>query len=156
MDSAMPRIAAVTVERPSTLRFTWTDGEAGRADLAGWIATGGETLAPLKNPDLFAAARIGDYGAAVAWDDGDLAIDAVHLLELAAEQRPFGSAEAARWQQALGLSDGEAADFLHVPPSAWTAYKAGRSIPEAVGMLCRAAQRDPLLLQAHYRPRRAS
>src|SRR5947209_1469838 len=39
--------------------------------------------------------------------------------------------------------------------SAWNAYKAGAPIPAVVAMLCRAAQRDPILMQAHYRPRRA-
>jgi type IV secretory pathway TrbD component len=156
MNGTMPRIAAVSVEGPSALRVTWTGGGSDRAELAGWIATGGAVLAPLKDRNRFAEARVGEYGAAVAWDDGDLAIDAVHLLELAAEQRPFGSADAARWQEALELSDGEAADFLGVGLSAWTAYKAGRPIPEAIAMLCRAAQRDPLLMQAHYRPRKAS
>jgi hypothetical protein len=36
-------------------------------------------LARLNNSDLFGRARIADYGTAVAWDDDDLPLDAVHL-----------------------------------------------------------------------------
>jgi hypothetical protein len=57
-------------------------------DLTGWVATGGDVLAPLRDESVFARARIENYGAAVAWDDGDLAIDAVYLKKLAEEQRP--------------------------------------------------------------------
>jgi hypothetical protein len=32
---------------------------------------------------VFARARVENYGAAIAWDDGDLAIDAVHLKQIA-------------------------------------------------------------------------
>jgi hypothetical protein len=54
-----------------------------------------------------------------------------------------------------GLSNQEAAEFLRVSLSTWNAYKAGTStVPAAIGMICRAALRDPILLQAHYRPRK--
>ena len=38
-------------------------------------------LAPLRDATTFARAAVGDYGAAVTWDngEGDLAIDAYHL-----------------------------------------------------------------------------
>jgi hypothetical protein len=38
---------------------------------------------------VFARARVENYGAAITWDDGDLAIDAYHLKKLADEQKPF-------------------------------------------------------------------
>ena len=59
------------------------------------------------------------------------------------------------WQKAMALSNSEAADLLGISVSTWNAYKAGASIPGAIAMLCRAARRDPILMQAHYRPRRA-
>jgi type IV secretory pathway TrbD component len=55
----------------------------------------------------------------------------------------------------MSLSNNEAADLLGISASTWNAYKAGAPIPAAVAMLCRAAQRDPILMQAHYRPRQA-
>src|SRR5207248_2686715 len=95
-------------------------------------------------------------GAAVAWDDDDLRIDAVHLEQLAREQRPFGAREAAEWQHALQLSNHEAAALLGIAVSTWNAYKAQGNIPGQVAMLCRAARRDPIMMHAHFRPRRAA
>ena len=155
MTTPTPRIAAVTAEGQTALRLRWKGGGEAHAELVGWIATGGEVLAPLLASDLFRAPRIAEHGTAVAWgDDDDLMIDAVHLEQIAAEQQPFGAQEIAGWQEAMRLSNQEAAGFLGVSLSTWNAYKAGARIPTAVAMLCRAATRDPLLLQAHFRPRK--
>ena len=116
---------------------------------------GGDILARL-NSDLFGKAGIADYGAAVAWDDDDLRIDAVHLEQLAQEQRPFGAKEASKWQRMMQLSNQEAAALLGIAVSTWNAYKAQGNIPSGVAMLCRAARRDPIMMHAHFRPRRAA
>lgn len=156
MTETMPRISTVGAIAPGVLRVKWKDRAADRVNLSGWIATGGDILAPLREDDLFKNPYVSDYGASVAWgDDDDLRIDAVHLQQIAAEQRPFGGRDAAGWQKALGLSNNEAADLLGISASTWSAYKAGASIPSAIAMLCRAARRDPILMQAHYRPRKA-
>jgi hypothetical protein len=151
----MPRIRNVKAE-PPRLFVSWKGGGRDTIDLAGWIATGGDLLAPLASPGVFAAARVADYGAAVAWskDDGDLAIDAAHLELLAEEQKPFDKMFLVEWQETAGLSNREAADFLDVSVSTFDTYKAGAKIPAVVAMVCRAASRDPILLQAHYKPRR--
>jgi hypothetical protein len=88
MTDEFPRIEAVSVKQPATLRLRW-QGRRTRdsVDLTGWIATGGETLAPLREAPVFAKASVGNYGAAVVWDNGDLAIDAEHLKMLADEQK---------------------------------------------------------------------
>lgn len=157
MTKPLPRIAIVARTGPTILGVTWRDGPSDRVDLAGWIATGGDVLAPLRDAAVFATARLGDFGASVEWgpEDGDLAIDAHHLRQIADEQRRFGREEAAAWQAESGLSNQEAADFLGVSLSTWNAYKAGtNTVPASVSMSCRAALRDPILLQAHYRPRK--
>jgi hypothetical protein len=152
----MPRISAVGAVAPGVLKVKWKDRSSDRIDLSGWIATGGEILRMLRERDVFNRPRVSEYGANVAWgEDDDLRIDAVHLEQIAIEQRPFGAREASAWQKAMDLSNSEAADLLDVSASTWNAYKAGASIPGAIAMLCRAAQRDPILMQAHYRPRRA-
>ncbi|MEA2878803.1 MAG: hypothetical protein QOF14_3999 [Hyphomicrobiales bacterium] len=156
MDQTMPRISAVGAVGESVIKVKWKDRSSDRIDLSGWIATGGDILAPLHNGDVFKSPRVSEYGASVAWgEDDDLRIDAVHLEQIAAEQRPFGAREAAAWQKAMAISNSEAADLLGISVSTWNAYKAGASLPGAIAMLCRAARRDPLLMQAHYRPRRA-
>lgn len=157
MSEVLSRIKEVACSGRHVLDVTWRDGTSDRVDLSGWVATGGDLLEPLRGASLFAAARLGAYGASVEWGepDGDLAIDADHLHQIAEAQRPFERNEVAVWQARVGLSNQETAAFLSVSLSTWNAYKAGASkVPVRVGMLCRAALRDPILLQAHYRPRR--
>lgn len=152
----LPRIEAVTADGPSSLRIRWRGKRAADVvNLAGWIATGDELLAPLKDPAVFARAKIGSHGAAVEWDDGDLAIDAMHLRMIADEQRPFGNADVQAWQASMNLSNAEAADLVGVRVSTWATYRTTATIPQAVAITLRAALRDPLLLQAHLRPRTA-
>jgi hypothetical protein len=82
MMDELPWIESVSVVQPATLRLRWRGRRAGdEVDLTSWIATGGQTLAPLREAQVFAKAAVGNYGAAVVWDDGDLAIDAGHLAD---------------------------------------------------------------------------
>ena len=155
MASETPRIEKVSVIPPRTLRVKWRSRAAPDAvDLTGWIATGGDTLAALTGRDTFRRAEVGNYGTAVLWDEGDLAIDAAHLLVLAAEQREFSTDDARRWQKRIGLSNNEISDLLGISLSTWNAYKSGSSaIPQVIALACRAILRDPVIMQAHYRPR---
>lgn len=154
MSENLPRIESVAVPSGMILRIRWRGVRAAdTVDLTGWVATGGDVLAPLRDPSVFARARVENYGAAIAWDDGDLAIDAFHLKQIADEQKPFGPGDARRWQEQTELSNNEAATLIGVSLSAWNAYKAGASIPKPVAMLCRAILRDPVMMQAHLRPR---
>ena len=156
MPSQPPRLASVAVTSPATLTVTWDTGDAETINLAGWIATGGDLLATLGDATIFGTARVGDYGASVDWGgpDDDLAIDSVHLSRIAEEQRAFGRAQFLSWQDEMGLSNQEAADFLGIALSTLNAYRAGARVPQQTAMLCRAATRDPILMHAFYRPRR--
>jgi len=156
MTEALPRISGVVAASPLTLVVTWRDGRKDRIALDGWIGTGGDLLAPLSDWSAFSAPQVINYGTAVSWgDSNDLAIDAVHLRMIADDQKPFSGEDAANWQKQLGLSNNEAADLLGVALSTWHKYKeVGSVIPLAVVRLCRAALRDPMIMQAHYRPRR--
>lgn len=154
MNKTTPRIEAIAIEGPNVIRVHWRGGAADMVDLSGWIATGGDMLAPLADRMVFQRATVDDYGASIEWDDGDLAIDAAHLEALATEQRPFLTDDMVEWQTKIGLSNQEAAQFLGVALSTWHTYKTGAAIPPAVAITCRAALRDPLLLQAHYKPRK--
>jgi type IV secretory pathway TrbD component len=155
MNNATPRIRSVAVIGPRILSVRWKGGGGDRINLSGWIATGGGILSALLQPAEFGQPRVADYGTAVAWgEDDDLRIDAVHLEQIAAEQRPFGASDAAKWQKTMALSNNEAADLLGISASTWLVYKAGARMPSAIAMLCRAARRDPILMHAHYRPRK--
>ncbi len=154
MGKELPRIGAVTVEGPSTLRIRWQGRRATDVvNLSGWIATGGELLAPLCDAAMFSRAAVVNYGAAVGWDGDELAIDALHLKKLAEEQRPFNNHDVRDWQKAVKLSNNEAADLLGISVSTWNAYKVDAAIPQPVAIVLRAALRDPLVMQAHLRRR---
>jgi hypothetical protein len=155
MSSELPRIKAVSVPGPLAVVVVWTDGATATVNLAGWVATGGDILAPLNDAKLFEDAHVAEYGTSVAWgDDDELLIDAEHLRLLAAEQRPIDVAE---WQKEARISNHEAAEMLGVSLSTWNAYKADKAgkVPRHIAMALRAALRDPLIMQAHYRPRKA-
>ncbi|HEY2247015.1 MAG TPA: hypothetical protein VGH70_06205, partial [Bradyrhizobium sp.] len=123
MTSETPRIEKVSVTGPATLRVKWKGkGTAVDVNLTGWIATGGEALAALNRKDTFGKAKVGNYGSAILWDDGDLAVDATHLMLLANEQKKFGKDDARNWQLATGLSNNEVADLLDISLSTWNAY----------------------------------
>jgi hypothetical protein len=150
-----PRIESVTPASKMTLEIQWKGAPASAANLVGWIATGGELLAPLKSADVWKTASVSDYGATVEWAGEDLAIDAYHLFQIAEDQRDFAVEDLRKWQEDAGLSNNEAADFLGVSLRTWKNYRAGGPVSHAVKMLLRASQRDPLLMHAHYRPRQS-
>ena len=72
---------------------------------------------------------------------------------LAAHQASFDAAAAMHWQEAMRVSNAEAADLLGIAQSTWAAYKTGIAIPSTVARLCRAMQDEPTMLSAHLRPR---
>jgi len=155
----MPRIAYVTPAPNMVLNVRWSDGRTSGVNLIGWVSTGGPLLAPLLSPQVWETAAVTDFGATVEWagDDltgDDLAIDAWHLHQIAEDQREFTVEDLHHWQDETGLSNNEAADFLGVSLRTWKNYRAGAAIGTAVKMLLRASQRDPLMMHAHYRPRR--
>jgi hypothetical protein len=156
MQRELPRIEAATVEGASTLRIHWrSKRNTDLVNLVGWIATGGDILKPLRDPAVFARAAVASYGTAIAWDEDDLAIDALHLKALADEQKPFNNEDVRTWQTTVNLSNNEAADLLGISVSTWNTYKVDARIPPAIAIVLRASLRDPLLMQAHLRPRTA-
>lgn len=156
MTKPLPRITEVVALGSAEVFVMWADGASEKVNLAGWIATGGNILAPLDSDAMLQTVRVGDYGTSLEWgpEGGDLAIDAHHLHQLAIEQRPFMRSDLIAWQGEAGLSNQEAAEFLGISLSTWNAYKAGGRVPGPVAMVCRASLRDPVLLHAHYRPRK--
>lgn len=151
-----PRIESVSIAG-TVLTVGWRDGTTDTVDLAGWLARPGpKEFDILKDPAVLARPVVAGYGTVVAWDEeGDVGIDNVHLRLLADQQKPFSAHDVAAWQDRLRLSNSEAADLLDVALSTYHTYKNGSArIPSVVRIACRAIERDPLLFEAHYRPRR--
>jgi hypothetical protein len=151
--TAMPRISKVKAVGPSKVVVTWKGGGTDNVELVGWIATGGDVLASLRDPKVFNTAHVGLYGAMVAWsDDDDLAIDALHLKRIADEQRAIDGGALTEWQDFVHLTNEEAAALFNVSKSTWANYKSGAKIPTVVQMVFRLVRRDPLMMHAHYKP----
>jgi hypothetical protein len=105
--AAMPRISKVKAVGPSKVTVTWKDGGTDHVELVGWISTGGDVLARLRDPKVFRTAHVGLYGAMVAWsDDEDLAIDALHLKRIADEQRTIDGEALTEWQKFVRVTRG--------------------------------------------------
>jgi Protein of unknown function (DUF2442) len=149
----IPRIARVEAGPGQVLTLSWQDGRTTRVDLSGWI--GLHDISELRDEAVFSRPEMAEYGSCVQWaGNEDLSIDTVHLEMLAEQQADFTAKDVAAWQNRLNLSNREAADLLGVAPSTWSLYKAGGAIPAAVRIACRAVERDPVLLEAHFKPRR--
>lgn len=157
MPQDIPRIDKIAITLPTTVSVIWRGGGHGAVELAGWIGDSDSIMAPLRDPALFATARLDKGGTNILWGTDDqadeLRIDSTNLRLIADEQQPFGPAEVTAWQGDIGLSNQEAADLLGIALSTWNSYKAGANIPTAVAIACRAARRDPVILYAHHRPR---
>ena len=73
----MNRIVRVSAGQGYTLHVLFDDGRSGEVDLSARLF--GPVFAPLRDPLLFARARVDEYGA-VCWPNGaDLAPDALYL-----------------------------------------------------------------------------
>lgn len=151
---ALPKIEKVEAKAGLKLRVK-LKGEARwrEVNLAGLIARYAG-LDGLDDPQVFAEAKVIDWGSAVGWP-GERDIAAGTLLRLAEEQAAFSNAEFRTWQGAVKLSNNEAADALGLTVSTIKNYRSDRDIPTGVVIACRAMERDPAILAAHLVPRKA-
>lgn len=156
-DKTTPRINRSRPLEKGYSLFVRFDGDKDdrEIDLTGWVAKLGPALQALRDPTVWQTAAVSEFRDAIYWggdEDGDLAIDAVHLKMIHDFQSPMTATELADWQAALELSNTEAANLLGIDRSTFLAYKAGGNISRTVAISCRAAQRDPVIMQALLRP----
>lgn len=151
----LPRIQSASARPGLGIEVTLTDGRQIVVDLSGWVARGGEVYQRLTDEAVFGAVAVVDFGTALQWGDeeDDLTIDVAHLLLLEEAQRPMEADDVSRWQNAMRLSNNEAADFLGVARSTWMTYKKGR-LPKSVQIALKAMLRDPVVFEANFRPRK--
>lgn len=127
------QIAGVLTRRPATLVVTWKDGSVEEVDLSAILA-GSRALAPLRDPDLFRRARVGEWGWSVAWTD-DLDLSSQQLWRWAGEQNgDFMPADDFRaWMEHNGLSLSKAAEALGISRRMVAYYASGeRPIPKTI------------------------
>jgi len=148
-----PRISSIEVIRPYGLLISWSDGHRNEVELEGTVY-GFAPYEPLRDPETFAMARVMDWGDGIEWPNG-LDMSADTLAFLAREQREMTSAELKDWQDRMGLSNQEAADWANVALSTWKNYIRGRGrIPRPLQIATTAARDNPAIFYAHYKPRR--
>lgn len=155
MESKMHRIARLRPgAEPLTLVLDWDDGTRTPVDLTGLIARS-RHIGALADQALFAQAETIEDGHGVEWPGG-LDLSAGTLRLLAEEQQPMTGAQFAEWQTLVGISTGETADLLDCSVSTIKKMRAAVSkpVPLPVQVTCRAMWREPVVLSAHYRPRR--
>jgi hypothetical protein len=152
MGETLPRIKAVMAKPPAKLLVTFKSGDSREVDLTGFLARY-VAWAPLKQQEIFAAAEVIDWGAAIGWP-GEIDISAALLQRVAEEQQPFTGRDFNAWMTELKLSNQEAADVLGVSLSTLKNMKNSQGdLGSAFAITCRAMRREPTLFAAHFRPR---
>jgi hypothetical protein len=151
-ETEFSRIAKISIVSPYGLWVEWSDGTTSEVDLEGTIYGFGP-YEPLRDPDTFAKASVMDWGDGIAWPNG-LDMSADTLAFLARAQREMTPSELKEWQQKLGLSNQEAADWANVALSTWKTYigKNGK-VPRPLQIAATAALENPAIFYAHYKPR---
>ncbi len=140
-------LAAVQPTGGVTLEVTFAGGGGCHVvDLESWIGAV-RILQPLRDPALFATARVAYDGAGVAWGklvgedgEGPIDMDGEQLWRLAGEQsgQLMPTAEFRAWLGRHRLSPAEAAEVLGLTRRAVAGYETGsQAIPRTVMLACR-------------------
>ena len=148
---AIDRIGIASL--PTTLAITWSDKSTDRVDLTGVVART-PPMAALTDPAVFGQAELVAHGHAVAWP-GDIDLGAGVLRLIADEQRPMTGDQAAAMRETLKLSQAELAEALGLSKRTVQNHEAAAEVPAVFRIALRAMTREPLILDALYRPRKA-
>lgn len=134
------------------LRLAYADGQGFEVELAEWIETTA-LLRPLKDPALFAQAKLGCDGHAVEWVEDELDLGADNLRNLAVEQAGgIGHERIWRWLHDNRLTLEQGAEALGISRRMLIYYRDGeRPIPRTVWLAClgwEAIRRSPGLRES--------
>ena len=131
------RVAAVKALKPYRLSLTFGDGATMTVDLAA-IIDRIPALALLKDPKLFAKARVGEWGLTVDWIPGELDMAGDNLRAEAVEQSGGISHERIwEWMHRNGLTLDTAAEALGISRRMLAYYRSGQKpIPRHIWLAC--------------------
>ena len=131
-------ISAAAAVPPATLALVWSDGTRAAIDLA-------PRLRPraLRDPHLFAQARLGEWGHSVVWPDGsELGAETLWLETLTAIGRSDTRAFL-EWRLRHGLSLSATAQALGVSRRMVAYYSNGeKPVPRPILLACRGWEVD--------------
>jgi hypothetical protein len=130
-------LTAVEVLPEFRLRLTYNDGQVFEISLSDRINTSA-FFAPLRDPALFAQARIGFVGSSVEWIEDVLDLGADNLRNLAIEQAGgIGHERIWNWLHDTGLTLEQAAAALGISRRMLIYYRDGeKPIPRAIWLAC--------------------
>jgi len=139
MREKLPRITEASVLSPLRLSLRFEDGWSAQVDLSDFVS-GFKSLAPLRDPKLFAQVAVEEWGSGLTWDnEGPLSIAATTLYRLAAEQAGDAARHFDAWMMQHGFSANRAAESLGMSRRNIINYRtATRPIPKVVQLACKA------------------
>lgn len=119
------------------LRLTYADGKTFDVDLAERINTS-DFLAPLRDPVLFAQAKVGFCGRSVDWIEDALDLGSDNLRHIAVEQAGgIGHERIWTWLHETGLTLEHAAEALGISRRMLIYYRDGeKPIPRSIWLAC--------------------
>lgn len=131
-------IRAVEAHAQARLRITWQNGKTDEVDVSDFIGAPGYEA--LTDAALFAVAAVEEWGHAIEWRAGEIAIGADQLYRLAREQagKAFPVEAFNAWMSRNGLSLAAAAQALGLSRRTIIYYHCGQKpIPVHIGLACR-------------------
>jgi hypothetical protein len=156
MVNELPRLKKVAAGKDDyTLRVTWANNKTDTIDMTGVIFRH-KAFYPLRDPTRFRDVKPIAHNWAIGWGDGEeLDYPSEALERLAIEQRPMTGKDFRNWQMHFKLSIPETAKILGLSDGTVKNYRNRRWVPTTVQIACTAMVMDPIILAAHYRPRKA-
>lgn len=136
-DRELFKVTAVKVRDGSCLLLTYADGARQDVNLTGWIKST-KALRLLRDPKLFATARIGSFGYAIEFGDGSIDLASDNLRNLAVEQAGgIGHERIWKWMQDNNLTIDQAAEVLGISRRMLIYYRNGEKvIPRHIWLAC--------------------
>lgn len=130
-----PKLTAVVALAPYRLRSTWSTGEVLEVDVETRLRKNA-ALAAILDPEVFARARIGEWGNSIEWIDEEFGADNVYAW--AKEQAGEVSHEMfGEWMHHNGLSLSTAAEALGISRRMVSYYRtAHKAIPRSIWLAC--------------------
>jgi len=137
----MRTITSIAATPPATLALGWSDGTSAAIDLTPHLAA--QALRGLRDPRLFAQARLGDWGHSVIWPDGtELGAERLWLETLTATGRTDTRAFL-EWRLRHDLSLSGTAEALGLSRRMVAYYSNGeKRVPRAILLACRGWEAD--------------
>ncbi|MBI2307128.1 MAG: DUF2442 domain-containing protein [Rhodocyclales bacterium] len=119
------------------LALAYADGAEFEVDLTEWVRSA-SVLKPLRKAALFSTARIGAFGRAVEFGDGEIDLAGDNLRNLAVEQAGgIGHERIWNWMHDNGLTIDQAAAVLGISRRMLIYYRNGeKRIPRHIWLAC--------------------